>query len=69
MDLWPVCARKDCGRPAFFKVKMEAGGEVSAYLCILCFGEIRECMAAIAALTEEERKALEASGPVPRIEV
>lgn len=60
---WPSCSKEGCPWPAFFKIRMEGPtGPFLAHLCIFCAGEIRECLAALSQLSEEERRML---GDVP----
>ena len=70
-ERWPDCAKEGCGWPGFFRVEIrdDAGRPFWAYLCFSCIREVRECLAALAALSEEERKLLEErAGAVPGIE-
>lgn len=61
---WPSCSKEGCPWPAFFKIRMEGGaGPFLAHLCIFCVGEIRECLAALSQLSEEERKVLDQVPP------
>lgn len=65
---WPKCAKKGCSWPGFFRVQIgDAAGPFWAYLCVSCIREVRECMAALAELSEDERRRLGEEG-IPRIE-
>jgi hypothetical protein len=66
---WPKCAKEGCAWPGFFKVEIrdDSGKPFWAYLCFSCIREVRECFAALARLSDEERKLVESSGPLPSI--
>lgn len=57
---WPACAKKDCPWPATFKVQMENdAGPFSAYLCLFCIIEIKQCLKELSDVGESELKLLE----------
>jgi hypothetical protein len=57
---WPSCAKKGCPWPAAFKVQMENdAGPFSAYLCLMCIIEVKQCLAELSAVGEEQLRLLE----------
>lgn len=57
---WPSCAKKGCPWPATFKVQMENdAGPFSAFLCLFCIIEVKQCLAELSSVGEEQLKLLE----------
>lgn len=57
--LWPTCARKDCGAPAFVKFEFTEGEQIiQAWLCITCMGDAPELFCEASKARAEETKSL-----------
>lgn len=67
--LWPTCARKDCGAPAFVKFEFTEGEEVlEAWICFGCMGKVPELFCATAGMREEDRKLSGSLGEIVPVE-
>lgn len=57
---WPSCGKQGCPWPATFKVQMEnEAGPISAFLCLFCIIEIKQCLAELSEAGNQELRLLE----------
>jgi hypothetical protein len=57
---WPSCGKKGCPWPALFKVQMEnAAGPLTAFLCLFCVIEIKQCLAELSEAGNQDLRLLE----------